>query len=202
MQIVPIIFISVKDPVQNHALHSAVMSIFSSIWKNFSVFSWLAWLPTLRKTFVVRPSIFFVLISSRLDSVTYLRLDYHRSDTVSSCCILSGGTKFWFTPFSRLFHHKAFFSPKSVHEYCLRIHMKSFGISAPMFGLLFLAKMTHFFPHISHIPCSRTNVSSSSVLKGLATFTPPTRRVRSRLQTPSPSSPQSPPHPDALSVTR
>ena len=104
--------------------------------------------------------------------------------------------------FSRLFHHKAFFSPKSVHEYCLRIHMKSFGISAPMFGLLFLAKMTHFFPHISHIPCSCTNVSSSSVLKGLATFTPPTRRVRSRLQTPSPSSPQPPPHPDALSVTR
>ena len=53
------------------------------------------------------PQFFFVLISSRLDSVTYLRLDYHRSETVSSCCILSGGTIFWFIPlWENVYYHQ------------------------------------------------------------------------------------------------
>lgn len=199
MQIVPIIFISVKGSSSESCIASSChVYFYFSLKKLLSLVLTFVTSNASEDLCGTSLNFFLVLISSRLDSVTYLRLDYHLSETVSSRCILSSGTKFWFTPlWENVYYHqlrRSFLGFSTIKHYFLPIAFKSTawwssggpGISAPMFSLLFLPKMTLFFPHILHIPCSCTNVCSLSVLKGLVTFTPPTRRVRSRLQTPSP----------------
>ena len=93
-----------KDPIENHLLHLAVVSLkSSSIWNSFPIFprlwrpwSFWKWEAT---CFIEYPAIEFVWLKSQ-DSIQFCIFDRSiiKMMQCSLCCILPGGTWFYFAP--------------------------------------------------------------------------------------------------------